>query len=74
MVDDISDFLIAFRDLRENTAGPVLVHCNAGIGRTACMLAADTAVDQYFDEHKCDILRTVCLLREDRAASVPLKV
>lgn len=72
-VEPIAEFMLAFRDLRDTVFGPVVVHCNAGIGRTASVLAADILVDQYFEEHTCDVLRTVCLLREDRASSVPLK-
>ena len=73
-INHILEFITEFRRLRKSTPGSVLVHCNAGIGRTGVLLAVDAALDQFSQERKCDILRTVCMLREDRGLSVPTKV
>jgi hypothetical protein len=73
-IEPLVDFMHVFRSLRGTGESPVVVHCNAGIGRTGVTIAADIVLDQYFETHKCDVLQTLCMIREDRSSSIPLKV
>uniref|UniRef100_A0A0K8SXU8 protein-tyrosine-phosphatase n=1 Tax=Lygus hesperus TaxID=30085 RepID=A0A0K8SXU8_LYGHE len=51
-------------------AGPVIVHCSAGIGRTGCFIAICIGVNQLLSENCVDILGTVCKMRYDRGGMV----
>ena len=54
-----------------DSIGPVVVHCSAGIGRTAVLIAVDIGVQGVMQgEAKTDILRIVSTLRQDRAGAV----
>uniref|UniRef100_A0A8D1CWC6 protein-tyrosine-phosphatase n=1 Tax=Sus scrofa TaxID=9823 RepID=A0A8D1CWC6_PIG len=48
-------------------AGPIVVHCSAGIGRTGCFIATRIGCQQLKARGEVDILRIVCQLRLDRA-------
>uniref|UniRef100_A0A8D1ZAC6 protein-tyrosine-phosphatase n=1 Tax=Sus scrofa TaxID=9823 RepID=A0A8D1ZAC6_PIG len=47
-------------------AGPIVVHCSAGIGRTGCFIATRIGCQQLKARGEVDILRIVCQLRLDR--------
>ncbi|KAF6073609.1 protein tyrosine phosphatase non-receptor type 7 [Phyllostomus discolor] len=49
-------------------AGPVVVHCSAGIGRTGCFIATRIGCQQLRARGEVDILGIVCQLRLDRWA------
>lgn len=51
---------------RGPAAGPVIVHCSAGIGRTGCFIAICIGVNQLLGENNVDILGIVCRMRYDR--------
>ncbi|XP_058130941.1 tyrosine-protein phosphatase non-receptor type 7 isoform X2 [Dasypus novemcinctus] len=47
-------------------AGPIVVHCSAGIGRTGCFIATRIGCQQLKARGEVDILGIVCQLRLDR--------
>lgn len=51
---------------RGTAAGPVIVHCSAGIGRTGCFIAICVGINQLLGENNVDILGIVCRMRYDR--------
>ena len=54
-----------------DTSGPAVVHCSAGIGRTAVLIALDIGLQGILQgEAKVDVLRVVSTMRQDRAGSV----
>ena len=54
-----------------DSAGPAVVHCSAGIGRTGVLIAVDIGIQGILQEDpKVDILRIVSTLRQDRAGMV----
>lgn len=55
---------------RGPAAGPVVVHCSAGIGRTGCFIAICIGVSQLLGENNVDILGIVCRMRYDRGGMV----
>ncbi|BES91895.1 PTPc [Nesidiocoris tenuis] len=69
----ISPALLSPRWLESNKgkpAGPVIVHCSAGIGRTGCFIAICIGVNQLLSENCVDILGMVCRMRYDRGGMV----
>ncbi|XP_069736531.1 receptor-type tyrosine-protein phosphatase mu-like isoform X2 [Phaenicophaeus curvirostris] len=57
----------------EAPAGPVLVHCSAGIGRTGTFIALDFLLKMGKAEDKVDVFRCVQRLREQRVSMVQTK-
>lgn len=51
-------------------AGPIVVHCSAGIGRTGCFVASSIGIRQLREENSVDVLAIVCALRRDRGGMV----
>lgn len=51
-------------------AGPIVVHCSAGIGRTGCFIATRIGCQQLKARGEVDILRIVCQLRLDRGGMI----
>ncbi|KAF7648229.1 hypothetical protein LDENG_00159960, partial [Lucifuga dentata] len=52
------------------TAGPVIVHCSAGIGRTGCFIATMIGCQQLQLEGVVDVLSITCQLRADRGGMI----
>ncbi|XP_037016924.2 tyrosine-protein phosphatase non-receptor type 7 isoform X1 [Artibeus jamaicensis] len=52
------------------SAGPVVVHCSAGIGRTGCFIATRIGCQQLKARGEVDILGIVCQLRLDRGGMI----
>ncbi|CAM4667114.1 unnamed protein product [Lepidochelys kempii] len=59
--------------LSEAPAGPVLVHCSAGIGRTGTFIALDVLLKMARAEGSVDVFRCVQRLREQRVSMVQTK-
>nr|XP_032643190.1 receptor-type tyrosine-protein phosphatase alpha-like [Chelonoidis abingdonii] len=57
----------------EALAGPVLVHCSAGIGRTGTFIALDILLKMARAEGSVDVFRCVQRLREQRVSMVQTK-
>lgn len=54
-----------------DSAGPAVVHCSAGIGRTGVLIACDIGIQGILQgDPKIDILRIVSTLRQDRSGMV----
>uniref|UniRef100_A0A3B3CSP5 protein-tyrosine-phosphatase n=2 Tax=Oryzias melastigma TaxID=30732 RepID=A0A3B3CSP5_ORYME len=51
-------------------AGPVIVHCSAGIGRTGCFIATTIGCRQLQVEGVVDVLSITCQLRADRGGMI----
>ncbi|RVE56468.1 hypothetical protein OJAV_G00221570 [Oryzias javanicus] len=51
-------------------AGPVVVHCSAGIGRTGCFIATTIGCRQLQVEGAVDVLSITCQLRADRGGMI----
>lgn len=56
------------------TKGPILVHCDAGVGRTGSFIAIDNALDQAAQESVIDIASIVCQMRNQRMKMVQNQV
>ncbi|XP_029969876.1 receptor-type tyrosine-protein phosphatase R, partial [Salarias fasciatus] len=51
-------------------AGPVVVHCSAGIGRTGCFIATTIGCRQLKEDGGVDVLSITCQLRADRGGMI----
>lgn len=54
-------------------AGPTVVHCSTGTGRTGVFLALDICTREYDESRSIDILQCVSQLRRDRGGAVQNK-
>ena len=54
-----------------DNAGPAVVHCSSGIGRTGVLVACDIGMQGLLQgEPRVDVLRIVSTLRQDRAGMI----
>ncbi|UYV65210.1 PTPRD [Cordylochernes scorpioides] len=59
-------FLRRVRAVNPPEAGPVVVHCSAGVGRTGCFIVIDSMVERLRHERTVDIYGHVTCLRAQR--------
>jgi protein tyrosine phosphatase len=67
---DFLGFISRLHGRTESYSPPVVVHCSAGVGRTGTLMATHIAMQEYKETKSCDILKTVCNLRQDRGGLV----
>lgn len=59
-------FLRRCRSLTTPEAGPQVVHCSAGVGRTGCYIVIDSMLERMKHEKTIDIYGHVTCLRAQR--------
>lgn len=59
-------FLRRVRNLNPVEAGPIVVHCSAGVGRTGCFIVIDSMLERMKHEKSIDIYGHVTCLRAQR--------
>ncbi|XP_074033779.1 tyrosine-protein phosphatase Lar isoform X2 [Leptinotarsa decemlineata] len=59
-------FLKRVRSLNPLDAGPIIVHCSAGVGRTGCFIVIDSMLERIRHEKTVDIYGHVTCLRAQR--------
>ncbi|XP_022803027.1 tyrosine-protein phosphatase Lar-like [Stylophora pistillata] len=59
-------YLRRVRFYNPTDAGPIVVHCSAGVGRTACFIVIDSMLERVKHENTVDIYGHVTVLRTQR--------
>lgn len=59
-------FLRRVRSVNPSDAGPIVVHCSAGVGRTGCFIVIDSMIERMRHEKSIDIYGHVTCLRAQR--------
>ncbi|XP_076346267.1 tyrosine-protein phosphatase Lar-like isoform X2 [Tachypleus tridentatus] len=59
-------FLRRVRAMNPPEAGPMIVHCSAGVGRTGCFIVIDSMLERLKHENTVDIYGHVTCLRAQR--------
>ncbi|XP_017782566.1 PREDICTED: tyrosine-protein phosphatase Lar isoform X5 [Nicrophorus vespilloides] len=59
-------FLRRVRNMNPADAGPLVVHCSAGVGRTGCFIVIDSMLERMRNEKSIDIYGHVTCLRAQR--------
>ncbi|XP_020616069.1 receptor-type tyrosine-protein phosphatase delta-like [Orbicella faveolata] len=59
-------FLRRVRFYNPTDAGPIVVHCGGGVGRTACFIVIDSMLERVKHENTVDIYGHVTVLRTQR--------
>jgi len=69
--DNLLSLIYAFRRVvRNNAASPIVVHCSAGVGRSATFIALDIALQQLATKETVDVLNSLHRLRMQRCFAV----
>uniref|UniRef100_F6RGE8 protein-tyrosine-phosphatase n=1 Tax=Monodelphis domestica TaxID=13616 RepID=F6RGE8_MONDO len=63
-------FLKKVKTLNPSHAGPVIVHCSAGVGRTGTFIVIDAIIDMMHSEQKVDVFEFVSRIRNQRPQMV----
>ncbi|XP_064173170.1 receptor-type tyrosine-protein phosphatase epsilon-like isoform X2 [Anguilla rostrata] len=63
-------FLKKVKTVNPSYAGPVVVHCSAGVGRTGTFIVIDGMIDMMHVEQKIDVFSFVCKIRNQRSQMV----
>jgi len=59
-------FVRRVKVLNPYDAGPIIVHCSAGVGRTGCFIVIDALLEKLKQEKTIDVYGHVTLLRAQR--------
>ncbi|XP_041866749.1 receptor-type tyrosine-protein phosphatase epsilon-like isoform X2 [Melanotaenia boesemani] len=59
-------FLKKVKAVNPSYAGPVVVHCSAGVGRTGTFIVIDSMIDMMHMEQRVDVFGFVSRIREQR--------
>ncbi|KAF3841980.1 hypothetical protein F7725_023931 [Dissostichus mawsoni] len=59
-------FLKKVKTVNPTYAGPIVVHCSAGVGRTGTFIVIDSMIDMMHMEQRLDIFGSVSRIREQR--------
>ncbi|XP_031415992.1 receptor-type tyrosine-protein phosphatase S-like isoform X2 [Clupea harengus] len=59
-------FLRRVKSCNPPDAGPVVVHCSAGVGRTGCFIVIDAMLERIKNERTVDVYGHVTLMRSQR--------
>ncbi|KAH9520175.1 Tyrosine-protein phosphatase non-receptor type 7 [Bulinus truncatus] len=57
----------------EDGMAPLIVHCSPGTGRTGTFIALDLCMRQFETHRMVDVLKTVFLIRQERAGAIQSK-
>ncbi|XP_016091467.1 receptor-type tyrosine-protein phosphatase epsilon-like [Sinocyclocheilus grahami] len=60
-------FLKKVKQVNPSYAGPIVVHCSAGVGRTGTFIVIDALIDMMYAEKKVDVFGFVSRIREQRS-------
>ncbi|XP_025021579.1 receptor-type tyrosine-protein phosphatase epsilon isoform X2 [Python bivittatus] len=63
-------FLKKVKALNPAHAGPIMVHCSAGVGRTGTFIVIDAMIDMMHAEQKVDVFEFVARIRSQRPQMV----
>ncbi|XP_048842965.1 LOW QUALITY PROTEIN: receptor-type tyrosine-protein phosphatase epsilon [Brienomyrus brachyistius] len=63
-------FLKKVKMVNQPSAGPIVVHCSAGVGRTGTFIVIDAMIDMMHDEQKVDVFGFVSRIRDQRSQLV----
>ncbi|XP_072851509.2 receptor-type tyrosine-protein phosphatase epsilon isoform X1 [Pogona vitticeps] len=63
-------FLKKVKSLNPTHAGPIVVHCSAGVGRTGTFIVIDAMIDMMHTEQKVDVFDFVARIRNQRPQMV----
>ncbi|XP_064370450.1 receptor-type tyrosine-protein phosphatase epsilon isoform X1 [Dromaius novaehollandiae] len=63
-------FLKKVKTLNPAHAGPIVVHCSAGVGRTGTFIVIDAIIDMMHDEQRVDVFEFVSRIRNQRPQMV----
>ena len=59
-------FVRRVKTLNPIDAGPLIIHCSAGVGRTGCFIVIDAILERLRHEQTVDIYGHVTILRAQR--------
>ncbi|CAL1577606.1 unnamed protein product [Knipowitschia caucasica] len=59
-------FLKKVKNINPSYAGPIVVHCSAGVGRTGTFIVIDSMIDMMHMEQRLDVFGFVSRIREQR--------
>ncbi|XP_064879008.1 receptor-type tyrosine-protein phosphatase epsilon-like isoform X3 [Oncorhynchus nerka] len=63
-------FLKKVKTVNSSFAGPIVVHCSAGVGRTGTFIVIDGVIDMMHQEQKIDVFGFVSKIRDQRSQLV----
>uniref|UniRef100_A0AAY4BJY3 protein-tyrosine-phosphatase n=1 Tax=Denticeps clupeoides TaxID=299321 RepID=A0AAY4BJY3_9TELE len=63
-------FLKKVKQVNPSYAGPIVVHCSAGVGRTGTFIVIDGMIDMMYEEQKVDVFGFVTRIRDQRSQLV----